>query len=141
MHISEVIFVFRGWKYALNCLQRWQILNLNSVSSLIVDCRDYLKTLRWSNGLMCSKCGRAKVWETADLLIICQECSFRTSLTSGTIFHQTRKPLLFWFRAMWLCDQPEKWSECIRASKSSRIGQLSHGLDLASQAEIGDGKL
>jgi transposase-like protein len=31
----------------------------------------------------------------------CTVCNFQSSITSGTIFHGTRKPLQLWFRAIW----------------------------------------
>ncbi len=34
-------------------------------------------------------------------LFLCQKCRYQISVTSGTIFHQTRKPLRVWFEAMW----------------------------------------
>ena len=34
-------------------------------------------------------------------LLRCQSCHGRTSLTAGTVFHDTRKPLRTWFLAMW----------------------------------------
>ena len=36
----------------------------------------------------------------------CQQCGHQTSVTAGTIFQDTRKPLVDWFRAMyWLSSQ------------------------------------
>jgi len=43
----------------------------------------------------------AKVWLTAENLIHCGICGHQASLTAGTIFHGTRKPLLLWFHIMW----------------------------------------
>jgi transposase-like protein len=38
----------------------------------------------------------------------CEACGRQTSLTAGTIFEGTRKPLRLWFRAMWcLATQKE----------------------------------
>jgi len=31
----------------------------------------------------------------------CQRCGHQTSITAGTIFHRTRKPLRAWFQVMW----------------------------------------
>ena len=31
----------------------------------------------------------------------CQRCGHQTSITAGTIFHRTRKPLRTWFQVMW----------------------------------------
>ena len=37
----------------------------------------------------------------SDGLLRCRSCNARTSLTAGTIFEGTRKPLRTWFLAMW----------------------------------------
>jgi transposase-like protein len=37
----------------------------------------------------------------SDGLLRCQSCHGRTSLTAGTVFQDTRKPLRTWFLAMW----------------------------------------
>ncbi len=37
----------------------------------------------------------------SDGLLRCRSCHGRTSLTAGTVFQDTRKPLRLWFLAMW----------------------------------------
>src|SRR5262249_61474085 len=32
---------------------------------------------------------------------VCGRCEYQASLTAGTIFQDTRKPLTLWFRAIW----------------------------------------
>ena len=65
-------------------------------------CREYIQRLRWPNGFVCPHCGvGGKPWVMADSLWRCRSCSGRTSLTAGTIFEGTRKPLRTWFMAMW----------------------------------------
>ena len=64
-------------------------------------CLDYLFKLRWPNGYSCSKCGNTSYWESARGLFICKRCEYHQSVTAGTIFHATRKPLTMWFKAMW----------------------------------------
>ena len=66
------------------------------------DCLGYLFTLRWPQGFVCPQCGHAgKAWSTNRELFICPACRHQTSVTAGTIFHRTRKPLTLWFRAIW----------------------------------------
>jgi transposase-like protein len=36
-----------------------------------------------------------------DGLYWCSACSYRSSVTAGTIFERTRKPLVVWFRVIW----------------------------------------
>lgn len=64
-------------------------------------CRKYLFELKWKEGFHCPKCNNDTYWLTAQNLIHCKDCGHQTSLTSGTIFHGTRKPLLLWFHVMW----------------------------------------
>jgi len=35
------------------------------------------------------------------LLFRCTQCDLETSITAGTLFQDTRKPLRLWFQAMW----------------------------------------
>jgi len=64
-------------------------------------CRNYLYQLRWPEGFVCSQCGGHKGWRTKRELIICPACGYNASITAGTIFENTHKPLMLWFRAMW----------------------------------------
>ncbi len=64
-------------------------------------CRRYLAAIRWPDGFQCPKCGHGEVWVTDRGLWHCKACGFQTSVTAGTIFQGTRKPLRLWFRAMW----------------------------------------
>lgn len=65
-------------------------------------CRKYLFEIRWPDGFVCPKCKMsAKYWITARNTINCSNCGHQTSLTAGTIFQDTRKPLLLWFHIIW----------------------------------------
>lgn len=64
-------------------------------------CRQYLFRLRWPEGFQCPRCGHDRAWPVRRNLWHCVACGFETSVTSGTIFQGTRKPLRLWFQAMW----------------------------------------
>lgn len=64
-------------------------------------CRDYLFRLRWPEGFACPRCGAKRGWRGTRDRIICGACRYQGSVTAGTIFADTRKPLRLWFRAMW----------------------------------------
>lgn len=64
-------------------------------------CLDYLAKLRWPDGFVCPACGSAEAWKTRRRLWHCGRCAAQTSVTAGTLFHGTRKPLALWFRVMW----------------------------------------
>ena len=64
-------------------------------------CRDYLAGLRWPDGFRCPRCDSDAVWTRSNGLYECRGCGVQTSVTAGTIFQDTKKPLRVWFRAMW----------------------------------------
>ena len=65
------------------------------------DCRNYLRRLRWPGGFRCPRCAGTKAWPHHAILLRCAQCDYQTSVTAGTIFQDTHKPLTMWFRAMW----------------------------------------
>lgn len=66
------------------------------------DCSRYLEWIRWSSGFVCPECGGSKYWRTDRGLFHCQLCNRQSSVTSGTLFEGSRKPLRLWFHVMWL---------------------------------------
>ena len=64
-------------------------------------CHEYLFQCRFPDGYRCDHCGHRAYWKSAQDLYICTRCEHQHSLTAGTIFHGTRKPLNTWFKAMW----------------------------------------
>lgn len=65
------------------------------------DCREYLYDLRFPDGYVCPKCGDTNHWKIGKLLFECTRCGRQTSVTAGTVFQDTRKPLMDWFIAIW----------------------------------------
>lgn len=66
------------------------------------DCRHYLEWIRWPDGFVCPRCGSTEFWRTERQLLQCSSCQHQASVTAGTVFEDTRKPLLLWFHVMWL---------------------------------------
>jgi transposase-like protein len=64
-------------------------------------CAEYLVRLRWPEGFVCPVCGGRDVWRHARGLFECRSCGRQTSVTAGTLFDHTRKPLRLWFEIMW----------------------------------------
>ena len=64
-------------------------------------CWHYLIDIRWPEGYTCSQCKSKKYWLTAKHKIHCSSCGKEFSITSGTIFQESKKPLLLWFHIMW----------------------------------------
>lgn len=66
-------------------------------------CIDYIAKLRWPTGFCCPNCSEKT--EKPSLmgrgLFLCRKCKKQTSITAGTLFHRTHKPLRTWFLAIW----------------------------------------
>gem|GEM_PF-3049697 len=62
----------------------------------------YLYQLRWPDGFCCPLCQNPKAWHNDRNLLRCTKCKHETSITAGSIFHGTRKPLKLWFYVIWL---------------------------------------
>jgi transposase-like protein len=65
------------------------------------DCIDYLAFVRWPNNFVCPVCASIIHWKKTKGRYECKDCNAETSVTSGTIFHKSTKPLFIWFRAIW----------------------------------------
>ena len=65
------------------------------------ECRAYLEQLRWPEGFICPRCGERRGWKTKRQQYLCGACLYPVSVTAGTIFQDTHKPLRLWFRAAW----------------------------------------
>lgn len=69
-------------------------------------CREYLFRLRWPDGFRCPRCSGGRYWPVRSVLLECCKCGHQITVTAGTIFQDTRKPLTGWFRAMyWVTTQ------------------------------------
>lgn len=64
-------------------------------------CYEYLRLLRWPDGFVCPHCSHNDAWKVKRGIYRCRGCKGDVSLTTGTIFQGTRKPLRLWFQAMW----------------------------------------
>lgn len=77
------------------------LLEFEKRFSTELGCIEYLQALRWPKDFICPHCGAIDAWRTKRDLFHCSQCGVQTSVTAGTVFHRTRKPLSLWFRAMW----------------------------------------
>jgi ISXO2-like transposase domain/Transposase zinc-ribbon domain len=77
------------------------ILELERRFATEESCREYLFQLRWPNGFICPRCRGGSAWPASRGRLVCRACRHQTSVTAGTVFQDTRKPLTLWFRAIW----------------------------------------
>ena len=64
-------------------------------------CLDYLKEFRFAKGYSCRKCQHNEYWLNNRGIMVCKSCKNELSVTSGTIFHRSKLPLVVIFRALW----------------------------------------
>jgi hypothetical protein len=90
--------------------------NKNAFSSLIrfqhrfnteQACIEYLASQRWPDGYKCKKCGCSRAYQLRERcrVFMCSECNSQESVTSRTVLHRTKLPLLKWFWAAYLMSQ------------------------------------
>lgn len=66
-------------------------------------CAELLRRWRYPDGFRCPRCSGTKAWYLkARRLDECAACGHQVSLTAGTLFHKTHKPLRSWFAAIFL---------------------------------------
>jgi transposase-like protein len=66
-------------------------------------CIAYARKTKWPEGFRCRSCGGRASWPVANgRRDECRACGKQESVTAGTLFHQTKKPLRLWFRAITL---------------------------------------
>jgi len=85
-------------------------------------CREYLMALRWPDGFCCPRCGHGRAWLNGRGLFECAACHRQTSVTAGTIFQDTRKPLMLWFRAMWYVTNQKTGVSALGLQRVLRLG-------------------
>ena len=71
-------------------------------------CQEYLASLRWQNGYVCSKCGCHHGYRLSNGRYQCAQCRYQTSVTAGTVLHKTHMPLTQWFLAFYFVSQDKR---------------------------------
>jgi transposase-like protein len=68
------------------------------------ECRDYLSSLRWPEGVECPRCGEGVrlLWLASRSKWHCYGCRYQFSVTAGTLFHSSHLPVWKWFVAVHL---------------------------------------
>lgn len=86
-------------------------------------CRTYIFRVRWPEGYECFRC-RSKVppWITSRGYLHCRQCSSEISITAGTVFERTRKPLRTWFQAIWLVTSQKHGASALGLQRVLGLG-------------------
>ena len=87
-------------------------------------CRDYLEELRWPEGVKCPRCESESISRiTTRNQLDCNDCRYRFSVTTGTLFHDSHLPLTKWFMATYLVTESKKG---ISAKQLQRMLKVSY---------------
>lgn len=102
----------------------------NSLSSLNVDfdtdaeCRQALEELRWPDGVACLRCNSKSISRiTTRKQYDCNDCRYRFSVTTGTVFNDTHLALPKWFLAVFIMCEAKKG---ISANQMKRTLGVAH---------------
>jgi transposase-like protein len=85
-------------------------------------CREYLMRLRWPQGFVCPQCGHRGGWPATRGRVICPHCRHQASVTAGTIFQDTHKPLRLWFRAIWQVTSQKNGASALNLQQVLGLG-------------------
>src|SRR5690242_7936134 len=111
------------------------------------DCKRFLVERRWSGLVRCPRCGKHETvygitkpwhWECSN-----KKCrsgnAYRFSITSGTVFENTKYPLRTWFEVLWQMLNSKKGVSALQIQRQIKAGSyhtawyLCHRLRAAMQ--------
>lgn len=98
------------------------LLELEARFSSEASCREYLVQLRWPDGFRCPRCGHDRACLIRGTYLQCNRCRHQASVTAGTIFQDTRKPLPLWFRAIWYVTSQKNGASALGLQRVIGIG-------------------
>lgn len=85
-------------------------------------CLEYLSIVRWPDGYVCSRCESKDAWKMSSGHYRCKRCKYTTSVISGTLFQDTRKPLRLWFQAIWYIVNQKNGVSALGLQKALGLG-------------------
>lgn len=101
------------------------VLELEEWFSTEEACRDYLIQLRWPDGFVCPRCHTPGNWPATRGRLICRACRYQASVTAGTVFQDTRKPLRMWFRAVWHVTSQKNGASAVSLQQVLGLGSYT----------------
>jgi len=89
-------------------------------------CEKALFEWRWPRGFVCPQCGHTHhCLLNTNNLYQCYHCHRQTSLTSGTIFADTKLPLTTWFLAMFLVTQTKNGISALELKRQLGVSYVT----------------
>ena len=100
------------------------IISLTSYFNSEETCKQTIIESRWSNGdVVCPYCGNHDCIERTDGRFRCKSCRKNFSCLVGTIFENTKLPLIKWFIAMYLISSHKKGVSSYQLSRDINVTQ------------------
>lgn len=93
-------------------------------------CREYLYERRWPNGVRCPRCKNDHVYASKEPMKYwqCKKCGknnrapYRFTLKTGTIFEESKHPLLTWFKVLHLMLTSKKGISALQIHRMMGFG-------------------
>jgi len=86
-------------------------------------CHDFLFKQRWPDGFVCPRCQRKHYsFISKRKLYQCKSCNYQVSVTAGTIFHKSRKPLKLWFFMIFFITRSKTGQSILHLQGILKIG-------------------
>jgi hypothetical protein len=85
-------------------------------------CLEYLASIRWPDGFVCSRCNGKQFWRSKRSLWICSQCEFQVSILAGSLFQDTKLSLPVWFQLIWWFMGQKSGASALSLQKNFGIG-------------------
>jgi transposase-like protein len=85
-------------------------------------CFDYLASIRWKDGFVCSACSSKNFWKSKRMQWICSDCKFHNRVLAGTLFQDTKLPLSLWFQMIWWFMGPKNGVSALALQQNFGLG-------------------
>jgi transposase-like protein len=87
-------------------------------------CVNYLAAQRWGETPSCPHCGNTKAWKTnRGYTCAAKECGKKFTVTTGTIFENTKLSLHLWFATIYLVTAHKKGISSLQLSRDLNVTQ------------------
>lgn len=88
------------------------------------DCLQYLHDIKWSAGYQCRKCSNTKCYSgRTKWYLKCSKCNYDESVTSNTIFHKMKIPLLKAFEVMFSLSIRKKGISSLEIARTYELNE------------------
>ena len=96
-------------------------------------CVRHFEKIRWPKGLRCVRCdsdkARRMTGEAANrFLYWCPDCRYQYTVTVGTIFHDSKIPLIKWFLAIYMICSAKKGIPSLQLKRELDLGSYESAL-------------